>query len=207
MPNYTFPTDAKRKVIRIDLASVSYEVGYEGAVDVSYDATSLSTFFSLVDGEITIVDDSIDYVVYPSGVNINIDGSVYPDSWIGSMSLNLTGTQKFFVVKTSSSLVFHSVSQFLSDFGTVLPPVVLEPLNSLNGNGAEFLDGETVNVVSSKNNSIITRDVVYSVVRSYYSLYSDNAYIVIYDLESIEGYKLSCPETLLVRYVEPVIAP
>lgn len=119
MPNYIFPTDAKRKVIRIDLASVSYEVGYEGVVDETIDSSFLTTFFSLVDGEITIIDDSVDYVIYPSGVNVNIDGSVYPDSWIGSMSLNLTGSQKFFVVKTSSSLVFHSVSQFVSDFGSV----------------------------------------------------------------------------------------
>lgn len=78
---------------------------------------------------------------------------------------------------------------------------------SLNGIGGEFLDGERVQVVSSKNSGVLTRDVIYSVKRSYHSLYADNAYVVLYDLESIEGYKLSCPETLLVRYVEPVIAP
>ncbi|MDD2651730.1 MAG: hypothetical protein PHX44_01690 [Sulfurimonas sp.] len=64
---------------------------------------------------------------------------------------------------------------------------------SLNGNGCEFLDGTNVKVAG--------RDVVYSVARSFVSLYSDNGYTVHYDLVSDDGYKLTVPEALLTKYV------
>lgn len=73
-------------------------------------------------------------------------------------------------------------------------------LNSLNGNGAEFLDGVQVQVVNSVDGTLLSREAIYTVIRSYHSIYADNAYIVVYDLESLEGHKLSCPESLLVKY-------
>lgn len=69
-------------------------------------------------------------------------------------------------------------------------------LPSLNGNGSEYKDGAEVTVLG--------RDVVYSVVRSYHSLYSDNGYTVHYDLVSIDGYKLTVPEALLTKYTTVV---
>lgn len=69
-------------------------------------------------------------------------------------------------------------------------------LPSLNGNGSEFIDGDTVTVSG--------RDVVYTVDRSFVSLYSDNGYTVHYDLVATTGHKLTVPEALLTKYIEAV---
>lgn len=78
-----------------------------------------------------------------------------------------------------------------SGTGTSLP--------SLNGDGCEHLDGTEVTVVG--------RDTVYSVTRSFHTIYADNAYIVCYDLQSTDGHKLTCPESLLTKYVAPTTTP
>lgn len=69
-------------------------------------------------------------------------------------------------------------------------------LPSLNGNGSEYKDGTSV--------TIFGRSTVYTVERSYMSLYSDNGYTVHYDLISVDGYRCSVPEALLTKYVEAV---
>lgn len=69
-------------------------------------------------------------------------------------------------------------------------------LPSLNGNGAEFLDNASV--------TILGRETVYTVERSYMSLYTDNGYTVHYDLVSADGYKCSVPEALLTKHVTAV---
>lgn len=69
-------------------------------------------------------------------------------------------------------------------------------LPSLNGNGTEFKDGSSV--------VLFGRETVYTVERSYMSLYSDNAYTVHYDLVSVDGYKCSVPEALLTKHVTAV---
>lgn len=63
---------------------------------------------------------------------------------------------------------------------------------SLNGYGAEFKDGDIVNVVG--------RDVVYSVNRSFFSMYADNAYTIHYDVISSNGQRMIVPEALLTRH-------
>lgn len=69
-------------------------------------------------------------------------------------------------------------------------------LPSLNGNGSEFIDGVEVKVFG--------RDTVYTVDRSFMSLYSDNGYTVHYDLTSVDGYKCTVPEALLTKHVVAV---
>lgn len=69
-------------------------------------------------------------------------------------------------------------------------------LPSLNGNGSEFIDGVEVKVFG--------RDTVYTVERSFMSLYSDNGYTVHYDLTSVDGYKCTVPEALLTKHVVAV---
>lgn len=69
-------------------------------------------------------------------------------------------------------------------------------LLSLNGNGSEFIDGVEVKVFG--------RDTVYTVERSFMSLYSDNGYTVHYDLTSVDGYKCTVPEALLTKHVAAV---
>lgn len=65
-------------------------------------------------------------------------------------------------------------------------------LFSLNGNGCEFKDGDIVNV----NDRIDT----FTVLRSYMTLIDSNSYTIAYDLESQNGLKVSCPESLLTLY-------
>lgn len=93
-------------------------------------------------------------------------------------------------------------------FSCNLPPIDSNPssLPSLNGNGCEYLDGESVQVVSSKTGQV-DRETIYAVSRSYFSIFADNGYIVHYDLVSDDGHKLTCPEALLRRYVATPTAP
>lgn len=77
------------------------------------------------------------------------------------------------------------------------PPIVSAP--SLNGNGAEYMDGVFVTVNG--------RETVYTVKRSYMTIYVDSGYTVHYDLESASGEKLSSPEALLTKYVASVTTP
>lgn len=64
---------------------------------------------------------------------------------------------------------------------------------SLNGYGAEYKDGDSVTVSG--------RDIIYTVNRSFFSMYADNAYTVHYDLTSSNGQKMIVPEALLTRYI------
>lgn len=75
---------------------------------------------------------------------------------------------------------------------TALVPVVND-LSSLNGNGSEYKDGQSV--------SVYGRNTVYQIERSFYCLYSDNSYTIHYDLLSLDGYKITVPEALLTLVV------
>lgn len=77
---------------------------------------------------------------------------------------------------------------------------VTVPLQSLNGNGCEFIDGAKVTVLGREA-------VIYSVSRSYMGMTADNAYTAVYDLESTNGAKCTAPEALLTLYVAPVVTP
>lgn len=85
-----------------------------------------------------------------------------------------------------------------SFYNSVLPPPIVSA-PSLNGNGAEYTDGVFVTVNG--------RETVYTVKRSYMTIYSDSGYTVHYDLESASGEKLSSPEALLTKYVASVTTP
>jgi len=71
---------------------------------------------------------------------------------------------------------------------------------SLNGDGSEFVDGSTVNVNGREGRFIVSR--------SFYSMVSDSAYTVVYDLLGVDSaVKLTVPESLLTAVVETVPAP
>lgn len=71
---------------------------------------------------------------------------------------------------------------------------------SLNGDGSEFVDGSIVNVNGREGNFIVSR--------SFYSMVSDSAYTVVYDLLGVDSaVKLTVPESLLTAVVETVPAP
>lgn len=98
------------------------------------------------------------------------------------------------VVSLSSSVGYLATKTDIE--GLVHYDVSNITLPSLNGNGTEFKDGSSVTVFG--------RETVYTVERSYMSLYSDNAYTVHYDLVSADGYKCSVPEALLTKQVVAV---
>ncbi|ADR33999.1 hypothetical protein Sulku_1336 [Sulfuricurvum kujiense DSM 16994] len=97
------------------------------------------------------------------------------------------------------TVVYFDIEGVYKYAGLPVPPL-LGSLPSLNGNGCEYIDGAMVVSVGRPN-------VVYSVVRSSFQIYADNAYQVVYDLSSVDGHKLSVPESLLTAYVPPVTTP
>lgn len=80
-----------------------------------------------------------------------------------------------------------------------IPMPTLSTMPTLNGNGSEFIDGTEVTVDG--------RTTIYTVTRSYIGLVVDNSYTTLYDLEALNGAKVTVPESLLTQYVAPVIAP
>lgn len=153
--------------------------------------TPESTYFTLSGDGISVdLNEIFNYYGDCASVLIRVDNPYFLDTVV-------FGTK----IQYDQYNYFYDLESIKGYFGITCPI-----LPTLNGNGAEFLDGTLVHVVSSKNGGLITRDVVYTVKRSFHSIYADNAYIVCYDLESAEGYKLVCPESLLVRY-EPVTTP
>lgn len=97
-----------------------------------------------------------------------------------------------------SNIYYHSVESLLNFIGYV-PPFVVSLPPSLNGNGAEFIDGTQVTVDG--------RSTLYIVNRSYMGLVQDNSYTPFYDLDALNGSKLTVPESLLTQYVASVIVP
>lgn len=86
-----------------------------------------------------------------------------------------------------------------SSFYKSVTPASTISAPSLNGNGSEYVDGTEV-IVSG-------RDTIYTVKRSYMTIYADSGYTVHYDLEAANGSKLSTPEALLTKYTAPVTTP
>lgn len=92
----------------------------------------------------------------------------------------------------------NNLHEDIVSLGTQLSTVTV-PLQSLNGNGTEFKDGMVVNVLDRLD--------TFTVLRSYMSLVDSNSYTIAYDLESLTGLKVTCPESLLTLYVAPVVTP
>lgn len=92
----------------------------------------------------------------------------------------------------------NNLHEDIVTLGSQLQTVTV-PLQSLNGNGSEYMDNAMVTVYG--------RDTVYSVARSYMSMTDNNAYTAVYDLVSTTGAKLTVPESLLSLYVAPVVIP
>lgn len=129
-------------------------------------------------------------------MSVNIDDSIFISDGAYA-AYGYTTNRKFIYITTPTYFQFFSVNaSFLDYIFPVSPPPVLS-LPSLNGNGAEFMDGTSVTVSG--------RIPIFTVIRSFFSIYSDNGYTVHYDLESVDGHKLTAPEALLSVYT--VIAP
>lgn len=92
------------------------------------------------------------------------------------------------------TLLLNSINSLVSKVDSIDTKLQNLSLSSLDGNGCEFRDG--VKVVVSGRSSII-----YTVERSFISLYSDNGYTVHYDLLSSDGYRCTVPEALLTKYI------
>lgn len=136
-------------------------------------------------GAVSIIDDT------GRTINYGADGQIYIGTVPVSVPVIVT---PLYIFDNSDSLRISKRSLYPD---TISCPPVVVPLPSLNGNGCEYLDGDSVTVLG--------RDTVYSVKRSYMGLVADNSYTALYDLQSIDGAKCSAPENLLVRYVAPVV--
>lgn len=96
-----------------------------------------------------------------------------------NVNVDMSGADFSFIGTIVSDTLSNNISNVIADA-------------SLNGYGAEFKDGDMVNVVG--------RDVVYSVNRSFFSMYADNAYTIHYDVISSNGQRMIVPEALLTRH-------
>lgn len=104
------------------------------------------------------------------------------------------------IISYDGAIAYYDINAIKSIYGiidAVVPPST--PLSTLNGNGCEFMDGKSVTVNG--------RSTIYSVVRSYMGLVSDNSYTTFYDLSATTGEKLTVPEALLTLYVAPIVTP
>lgn len=143
------------------------------------------------------------------GFDVGLFLQSFPD--MGSFYMSIDGSiltsnhfnfpENTFIV---NGFVFNGLDGFLNYINSTLAtpisiPSAPSPVSSLNGNGCEFIDGIEVLVDG--------RETIYKITRSFYTIYADNAYIVCYDLQSTDGHKLTCPESLLTKYVAPTITP
>jgi len=96
------------------------------------------------------------------------------------------------------SVELNNLHEDIVALGTQLSTVTV-PLQSLNGNGTEFMDGVEVSVTG--------RTIPYTVSRSYMSLMNTDTYTIVYDLVAADGSKVTCPESFLTLYVAPVVTP
>lgn len=141
----------------------------------------------------------------PNYLSINVDSDItisapllflqYPDCYCFESVDPSTGSAFDYDAGTflnPETVVYRDINSVYLYAGLAVPPPASVPLPSLNGNGSEFMDGDPVSALGRP-------DIEFNVVRSFYQIYADNAYQVVYDLESINGHKLSCPEALLSK--------
>jgi hypothetical protein len=125
---------------------------------------------------------------------------LYVDLPSKDYSLYSSSDAQYFLI---ANYIFMDSLRFADSFNLGLArPSTSTPssaLPSLNGNGSEFIDGTKVTV---KN-----RVLVYTVSRSFMTIYADNSYTATYDLVADNGAKLTCPEELLTQYIAPITTP
>lgn len=92
--------------------------------------------------------------------------------------------------------LFYDNDAVTSYFGIEATPPS-SPIQSLNGNGCEFMDGSKVNVNG--------RSQVYTVEFSFFFLLDDATYTPLYSLKSDTGATLYAPETQCTLYVPTVV--
>lgn len=105
---------------------------------------------------------------------------------IGSFPITTVIVTPLYIIDNSDGMRISKRALYSDSIYT--PPAVA-PLSSLNGENCEFIDGTKV-IVSA-------RSLVYTVVRSFMTIYADNSYTATYDLVADNGAKLTCPEELL----------
>lgn len=177
-------------------SSVIYVMGYNFSSNtypniIYFDARSLSALFVSSGGcscDLTPVLDAITQL--STSVSV-IDQNIVNT---GDM-LQLQVVNPLALLQTAE---LNNLHEDIVSLGAQLQTVTV-PLQSLNGNGCEYMDNTMVTVYG--------RDTVYSVARSYMSMTDNNAYTAVYDLVSTTGAKLTVPESLLSLYVAPVITP
>lgn len=150
------------------------------------DLTSLVSEFNEIDLSIASLDDKVDYLVVQINTLLSAVGSL--SSTVQTVLPTKTDLQNLHI-DTSTLATKTDLQNLSNDIEHIVLP-------SLNGNGSEYKDGTQVKVSG--------RDVVYTVERSYHSLYSDNGYTVHYDLVSSDGYRCTVPEALLTKYTSGV---
>lgn len=215
--NYEFTTEFKK--IKI-VYGVDYNLVYcyDDGVETESSMSTITNYITESDFVFTIVDRTIEYVF----VNFDLNWSVVigESSYLGnydSLGYNSILGDNLGVVSGNGSLL-DIVPLSLSGSGSVDCSSILSELNnlhedivsldtkfsavtvslqSLSGNGCEFKHASEVLVNG--------RDTIYTVESSFFFLLDDNTYTVLYNLKSPTGETLNCPETLLTRYVEPVV--
>lgn len=184
----------KGQYIILDFSTNNFEVGD----DTSYTTLSIDTIPSnigVVNGDTYTHLDGDTHLTFDFGgniLNLSVGGDSFQSNQ-GSVNSSVSTDKKFLTVRVNTNIQAYSISGLSFSY---LPPVVVpSALPSLNGNGSEFVDGTKVTVEG--------RGIVYTVERSYMTLYQDNSYTAHYDVVSDNGAKVSCPEALLTIVTTP----
>lgn len=150
------------------------------------DLSSLQTEFNEIDTSLLSLDDKIDLSI--TKLNLVLQNFTSLVAIVQTLATKTDLQNK--TIDLSSLATKTDILNLSNDIENIILP-------SLNGNGSEYKDGVQVTVSG--------RDVLYTVERSYHSLYSDNGYTVHYDLVSVDGYRVTVPEALLTKYVPLVV--
>lgn len=157
------------------------------------DLTSLQTDFNEIDLSLLSIDEKVDSLV----ARVYNLTSIVEAIGAQISNLYLYGVRKSDLTSLSIN-VDLSILATKTDIQNLSNDIDNIVLPSLNGRGCEHLDGAMVTVLGRS-------DIVYSVERSFVSLYSDNGYTVHYDLIATSGHKVTVPEALLTKYVSTVV--
>lgn len=155
------------------------------------DLSSLEAEFVELDLSIASLDDKVDYLISAVTSITNILNSVNSKTTDLNIDIDIVQSEVGNLVNQVATL---STKTDIQNLNTSIEHIILP---SLNGNGSEYKDGIEVKVSG--------REAVYTVERSYHSLYSDNGYTVHYDLVSSDGYRVTVPEALLTKYIPTVV--
>lgn len=189
-------------MVRNKLYSVIFDYDDLNQIEcLVYDVTDFNNELYIETFDLVAMGDFISFPDDTSRLGVDVDFFVNRYPYLGACSFSTKSYDN--PIYRLSSLVETCV--IIGDFfiydGANLANLFItsSPLESLNGNGSEFIDGTLVNVSG--------RDTIYSVSRSYMTIYADSGYTVHYDLVSDNGAKLSCPEALLTKYIAPATTP